>query len=134
MNDMNNEKEKNPFFLPALIATFISLVCTFVSDYISGAMFILLSIPMYIAPVVAIILSGLGLAKSKKSVIGCACCLVIAFLNIVFVLWRPFYLYDHHTHSTIVVAERSYSPEEIESINEELNRIMHGGNTTETSK
>lgn len=147
MNDMNNEKEKNPFFMPALIAALIPAVIfavTLAGAYLpSGVirffkpMDNLIFFLMFASPFVSIILSVAGLVDARKlqePFIGCLLCLVLSLLVLCSFFWVPIYLQRTHKHPEVTIVERSYSPEEIESINEELNRIMHGGNTTETSK
>ncbi|MBP5775298.1 MAG: hypothetical protein J6W36_06340 [Clostridiales bacterium] len=145
MNDMNNPREKNPFFLPALIATFIPAVIfavTLAGAYLpSGIRFFgpmdnLLFFLMFASPFVSIILSVAGLVDARKlqePFIGCLLCLVLSLLVLCSFFWVPIYLQRTHKHPEVTIVEHSYSSEEVESINEELNRIMHGGNTTETS-
>ncbi len=76
MNDMNNFKEKNPFFLPALIAALIPAVIfavTLAGAYLPsgvirffGPMVNLLFFLMFAGPFVSIILSVAGLVDARK--------------------------------------------------------------------
>ena len=147
MNDMNNEKEKNPFFLPALLTALIpaviftvSLISEYLPDgvnYFIEPMALLLLYFMFPAPFVAIILSVAGLVYARRlqeSFIRCFLCLVLSLLELASFFWVPIYLQRTHKHPEITIVAHSYSPEEIESINEEIERALHGNNYTETTK
>ena len=145
MNDMNNPREKNPFFLPALIAALIPAVIfavTLAGAYLPGGirffgpMNNLLFFLMFAGPFVSIILSVAGLVDARKlqePFIGCFLCLVLSLLVLCSFFWVPMYLNNHHTDPRIEMT-RSLTPEEsasLESINEEINRAM---GITEASK
>ena len=146
MNDMNNEKEKNPFFMPALIAALIPAVIfavTLAGAYLPGGirffgpMDNLLFFLMFAGPFVSIIISVAGLVDARKlqePFIGCFLCLVLSLLELCSFFWVPIYLQRTHKHPEITIVAHSYSPEEIESINEEVERALHGNNYTETTK
>ena len=146
MNDMNNEKEKNPFFLPALLTALIPAVIftvTLAGAYLPGGirffgpMDNLLFFLMFASPFVAIILSVAGLVYARRlqeSFIRCFLCLVLSLLELASFFWVQIYQQRTHKHPEITIVAHSYSPEEIESINEEIERALHGNNYTETSK
>ena len=88
---MDKEREKkNPFFLPALIMTLIPVVifvCYYadIARYFPDAMAHLLLFLMFTAPFAAIFLSVAGLyaaGKLQEPFIGCVCCLILVFLEI----------------------------------------------------
>lgn len=147
MNDMNNPREKNPFFMPALIAALIpaviftvSLISEYLPDgvnYFIEPMALLLLYFMFPAPFVAIILSVAGLVYARRlqeSFIRCFLCLVLSLLELASFFWVQIYLQRTYKHPEITIVAHSYSPEEIESINEEVERALHGNNFTETTK
>ena len=86
---MNNERAKNPFFLPALIVTLFYVVFFF--EFI-GFGYLLLGIPF-----VALILSVAGLVYAlirQKRFKGCVFCLILSILELLF----PFYLQYRMDH------------------------------------
>ena len=146
MNDMNNPREKNPFFMPALIAALIPAVIfavTLAGAYLPGGirffgpMDNLLFFLMFAGPFVSIILSVAGLVDARKlqePFIGCLLCLVLSLLVLCSFFWVPIYLQRTHKHPEVTIVAHSYSPEEIESINEEIDRALNRKTTTKTTK
>ena len=124
----HEDREKNPFFKPALIATLISvvgLVSCYCGMSIGQFFFLPLSIPF------AFFLSIGGLVDARKlreSFIGCVFCLVISvFAAFSFLVWLQAYLSKPICADEPIVSH-SYSPEEsasIESINEEIKRALN---------
>ncbi len=138
-----DNKEKNPFFIPALIATLIPVVimvfCLVVScfanvDGVSSAFDALENLLVFLAcaaPFVAIILSVAGLVNARKlqePFRGCLICLVSTLLEVsLFFIWLNSYPSKMHENEVPIVS-RSLTPEEsaeIESINEEINRALN---------
>ena len=128
---MKDRSEKNPLFIPALIATLIPLV-----SFIFGLL------TMFITPFVALILSASGLVFAavypQKRFAGCVLCLFVSLAEVLFVLCVPDYFSkakttppDYtiatHTRSSEQIAER-------ESINEIINHTLKSNTVTETSK
>ena len=121
---MKDRSEKNPLFIPALIATLIPLV-----SFIFG---IVRFLTMFITPFVALILSASGLVFAavypQKRFAGCVLCLFVSLAEVLFVLCVPDYFSkakttppDYtiatHTRSSEQIAER-------ESINEIINGTL----------
>ena len=88
---MNYVREKNPFFLPALLMTLIPIVAG-VRYYTGSGMFFtyelasVLRFLMFTTPFAAIFLSVAGKVhaeKRQKTFIGCIFCLVLLILEIV---------------------------------------------------
>ena len=146
---MNNVREENPFFLPALIATLIpavifavSLACDYLpyGKYIIEPIWNLLSFLMFTAPFAAILFSIVGLVDARKlqePFIGCVCCLVLTLLEALFFLCWLNYQSTTRKPPEYSIATHSLSPEksaEIESINEEINRALNGNATTRTTE
>jgi hypothetical protein len=132
-----DDREKNLFFLHTLIATFISttaILCRGMFESFASYLF------MLVISFAALILSSMGLVTAKKlqaRFVGCVFCLVLSFLEILFLLWLPFYLASPSRHPEHSIVTHSLSPEEsasVESINEEINRALNGKTFTETSK
>lgn len=146
MNDMNNPREKNPFFLPALIAALIPAVIftvTLAGAYLPGGirffgpMDNLLFFLMFAGPFVSIIISVAGLVDARKlqePFIGCFLCLVLSLLELASFFWVQIYQQRTYKHPEITIVAHSYSPEEIESINEEVERTLNRKTTTENTK
>ena len=118
---MKDRSEKNPLFIPALIATLIPFV-----SFIFGLL------TMFITPFVALILSASGLVFAavypQKRFAGCVLCLFVSLVEVLFVLCVPNYLSkakttppDYtiatHTRSSEQIAER-------ESIKEIVNYTL----------
>ena len=85
---MNNEREKNPLFVPALIATLILPVGFFPIFYSLGY-------AVFLFPIAAIILSCVGLVIAKKwraRYRGCLVCILVSILELSFVFWLGSYL------------------------------------------
>ena len=88
----HSDGEKNPFFIPALIATLILPVGFF------GLLFSF-GYAIFLFPIAAIILSCVGLVIAKKlqaRYLGCLLCLFLSILEILFVLWLAEYLSRAH--------------------------------------
>ncbi|MDO4877158.1 MAG: hypothetical protein Q3987_07230, partial [Oscillospiraceae bacterium] len=104
---MKDRSEKNPLFIPALIATLIPLV-----SFIFGLL------TMFITPFVALILSASGLVFAavypQKRFAGCVLCLFVSLVEVLFVLCVPTkakstppdYTIATHTRSSGQIAER----------------------------
>lgn len=130
------DREKNPFFKPALIATLISvigLVSCYCGIFIGQFFFLPLSIPF------ALFLSIGGLVDARKlreSFTGCVFCLVISvFAAFSFLVWLQAYLSKPICAQPI--ASRSLTPEEsasLESVREEIDRALKGETITATTK
>lgn len=132
---MKDRSEKNPFFMPALIAALIPAVILVILNiaggYMNALMIKLLVCLMMVTPFAALILSIAGLVtalKRQKRLIGCAICFIVSLLEVLFALCVPTYLSkakttppDYtiatHTRSSEQVAER-------ESINEIINGTL----------
>ena len=119
-------RDKNPFFLPALIAALF-----FPAGILFGGFFGL-DILMLVTPYVALILSIAGLVTAiiwQKRFIGFVFCLVLSIFGILF----PVYLSRPICASPLTTR----SPEEsasIESVREEIDRALYGNTTTKTTK
>lgn len=144
---MKDKSDRNPFFLPALIATLIPLAIYglyFAGDYLpSGLRSIiepmdkLLMLLMFTGPMAATFFSGLGLTEARylqRNFKGCLFCLIVSVLELPIFFGVSMYSYNHHTHTEPSIVDHSRSPEEIESIREEINRALYGDNTTRTTK
>ena len=101
------DREKDPLFLAVLIATLFSMAVILFGGGSFGA---------YLFKVVisftALIISSMGLITAKKMqarFIMCVLCLVLSFLELLFVLWLPFYLAGPGNHSDISIVHHSYS-------------------------
>ncbi|MBP5775301.1 MAG: hypothetical protein J6W36_06355 [Clostridiales bacterium] len=115
---MKDRSEKNPLFIPALIATLIPLV-----SFIFGIVRLL---TLVITPFVALILSASGLVfaavNPQKRFAGCVLCLFVSLAEVLFVLCVPTkakttppdYTIATHTRRSEQIAER-------ESIKEIIN-------------
>ena len=136
-----DNREKNPFFIPALIATIIPLVSfifLLAGNNINSAMTMLLFSLTLAAPFAAMGLSVAGLADAKKlqeRFKGCVFCLVIAFFELLFLqAWFQAYLNRVSSKEPVIVQAHNSNPSEIESINEEVERIMNGKTERGTEK
>lgn len=96
---MKDRSEKNPFFIPALIATLIPFVILVILNiaggYMNALMIKLLVCLMMVTPFAALILSIAGSVaalKRQKRLIGCAICFIISLLEVLFALCVPTYL------------------------------------------
>ena len=136
-----DDKEKNPFFLPALIAVVVPFVILVILNiaggYMNALMIKLLVCLMMVTPFAALILSIAGSVaalKRQKRLIGCAICFIISLLEVLFALCVPTYLSkakttppDYtivpHTLSSEQIAER-------ESINEIINHSIRSNTIT----
>lgn len=123
----HGDRDKNPFFLPALIMILIP-VTILVLNF--GGVHLIL-----VTPYVALVLSVAGLITAmnrQKRFVGCVFCLVLSVLELLI----PAYL-SHNIHHEHTIATRSLSPEEsasIEIVNEEINRALKGETITATTK
>ena len=139
---MKDRSEKNPFFLPALIAALIPAVILVIlniaGNYMNALMIKLLVCLMLVTPFAALILSIAGSViarKRQKRLIGCAICFIISLLEVLFALCVPDYLSKaKSTPPDYTIAPHTRSSEEVESINKEIERALHGDNNTETTK
>ena len=140
-----DDKEKNPFFIPALIAVVVPFVILVILNiaggYMNALMIKLLVCLMMVTPFAALILSVAGSViarKRQKRLIGCAICYIISVLEVLFALCVPTYLQkakttppDYtivpHTLSSEQIAER-------ESINEIINHSIRSNTVTRTTK
>jgi len=130
-------RQKNPFFLPALITALLPAVILFcvlpINRLFNAPLENLLYFLMITATFAAIILSVAGLVnagKLQEPFIGCVFCLVLALLEI-FIFSNYFSRPIRDLEVTIV--PHSLSPEEsasAESINEEIRRAMKGKTAT----
>ena len=119
-----DNKEKNPFFIPALIATLIPLV-----SFIFG---IVRLFTLFITPFVALILSASGLVfaavNPQKRFAGCVLCLFVSLVEVLFVLCVPNYLSKaKSTPPDYTIATHTRSSEQIaerENINEIINHSI----------
>ena len=133
MNDMNNPREKNPFFMPALIAALIPAVIfavTLAGAYLPGGvirffkpMDNLIFFLMFASPFVSIILSVAGLVDARKlqePIIGCVFCLIVSSLiEVLFlVMVLSAYLSKPKTPHLDSLPPHSYSTSEIERFRE----------------
>ena len=131
---MKDKSDRNPFFLPALIATFIPLAIYglyFADEYLP------IMLLMFTGPMAAAFFSGLGLTEARylqRNFKGCLFCLIVSVLELPIFFGVSMYSYNHHTHTEPSIVDHSRSPEEIESIREEINRALYGDNTTRTTK
>ena len=132
---MKDRSEKNPFFMPALIAALIPFVILVILNiaggYMNALMIKLLVCLMMVTPFAALIFSIAGLVtalKRQKRFIGCVICFIISLLEVLFALCVPTYLSkakttppDYtiatHTRSSEQIAER-------ESIKEIVNYTL----------
>ena len=132
--------------MPALIAALIPAVIfavTLAGAYLPGGIRLfgpmdnLLFFLMFAGPFVSIIISVAGLVDARKlqePFIGCFLCLVLSLLELCSFFWVPIYLQRTHKHPEVTIVAHSYSPEEIESINEEIDRALNRKTTTENTK
>ena len=139
---MYNPREKNPFFLPALIAALIPAVILVILNiaggYMNALMIKLLVCLMVVTPFAALILSVAGSViarKRQKRLMGCAICFIISLLEVLFALCVPTYLQKAKTTPPdYTIPPHTLSFQEKESINEIINGTLKGKFTTETSK
>ena len=124
----HDNREKNPFFLPALIVILFPVVL-FVLHLDGVYLF-------WVTPYVALVLSFAGLVTAlvyQKRFAGCVFCLVLSILE----LFVPAYLSNNINPPKPTEVTRSLTPEEsasIESINEEIKRALGGDTVTRTAK
>lgn len=115
-----DNKEKNPFFIPALIMTLIIPAGIAFGEFFEVFLF------MFVTPFAAFILSFVGLVIAKKlhaRYIGCVFCFVLSILETLFVLWVPAYLSKPiSVPSGYTIQAHTYSSSEAERINEEMHR------------
>ena len=134
-----DDKEKNPFFLPALIlAAFLPVGCLF-----GGILEFFEAFPLIvITSLAALVFSIVGLVIARKTDApgkGCFFCLALSLLDVLLVVSlpvyfsRPVHYHDHidtivpHTLSSEQIAER-------ESINEIINHSIRSNTITGDSK
>jgi membrane-associated HD superfamily phosphohydrolase len=132
---MKDRSEKNPLFIPALIATLIPFVILVILNiaggYMNALMIKLLVCLMMVTPFAALILSIAGSViarKRQKRLIGCAICFIISFLEVLFALCVPTYLSKAKTtppdYTIVPHTLRSEQIAEKESINEIINGTL----------
>lgn len=132
---MKDRSEKNPFFMPALIAALIPFVILVILNiaggYMNALMIKLLVCLMMVTPFAALILSIAGSViarKRQKRLIGCAICFIISLLEVLFALCVPTYLSKAKTTPPdYTIVPHTLSSEQIaekESINEIINGTL----------
>ena len=141
---MKDRSEKNPLFIPAVIAAVFSAVNYVVlrlSGY--GSLQDSLIVLELIVPPIAFFLSIGALVTAIKHGEGIGnigvCFSIISIIVSLFSAYAfaGLYLSGELHHCEPITVTRSLTPEEsasIESINEEIERALNGGNTTRTSK
>ncbi|MBP5775300.1 MAG: hypothetical protein J6W36_06350 [Clostridiales bacterium] len=118
---MKDRSEKNPFFIPALIAALIPFVILVILNiaggYMNALMIKLLVCLMLVTPFAALILSIAGSViarKRQKRLIGCAICFIISLLEVLFALCVPTYLQKAKTTPPdYTIAPHTLSSEQI---------------------
>ena len=118
---MKDRSEKNPFFIPALIAALIPFVILVILNiaggYMNALMIKLLVCLMLVTPFAALILSVAGSViarKRQKRLIGCAICFIISLLEVLFALCVPTYLQKAKTTPPdYTIAPHTLSSEQI---------------------
>jgi len=109
---MNNERAKNPLFLPALITALFPVVVfvfLFTGIYIGGLMDLLLFLTI-IAPFASIYFSVAGLIdarKHKEPFIGCVYCIFLVLFEALFILY--FYTKPPERHPEVSIAPHNHS-------------------------
>lgn len=136
---MGDEREINPFFLPALILALflpVGFLCGGIVTFFDVYPLIV------IASLAALVFSIVGLVIARKTDApgkGCSFCLVLSLIDVLLVVSmsvnfsRPLHYHDHidtivpHTLSSEQIAER-------ESINEIINHSIRSNTVTRTTK
>ena len=131
-----DDKEKNPFFMPAFIlALFLPVGCLF-----GGILEFFEAFPLIvITSLAALVFSIVGLVIARKTdapSAGCSFCLVLSLIDVLLIVSmsayvsRPLHNHDHidttivpHTLSSEQIAER-------ESINEIINHSIRSNTIT----
>ena len=139
-------RDKNPFFLPALIAALIPVIILvfwyaavnidFTGVYIGSfdGLFLFLII---IAPIAAIILSGVGIVdgiKLQEPVKGCVFCLAMTVFEVLFFLAGVSALLSRPICASPLTTRSPEESASIESVREEIDRALYGNTTTKTTK
>ena len=137
---MGDEREINPFFLPALILALFLPV-----GFLCGGILTFFDVyPLIvITSLAALVFSIVGLVIARKTDApgtGCSFCLVLSLIDVLLVVSlsvyfsRPLHNHDHidttivpHTLSSEQIAER-------ESINEIINHSIRSNTVTRTTK
>jgi hypothetical protein len=138
---MGDEREINPFFLPALIlAAFLPV------GFLCGGIVTFFDVyPLIvITSLAALVFSIVGLVIARKTDApgtGCSFCLVLSLIDVLLVVSlsvyfsRPLHYHDHEHMGTIV--PHTLSSEQIaerESINEIINHSIRSNTVTRTTK
>lgn len=136
---MGDEREINPFFLPALILALflpVGFLCGGIVTFFDVYPLIV------ITSLAALVFSIVGLVIARKTDApgtGCSFCLVLSLIDVLLVVSmsvnfsRPLHYHDHidtivpHTLSSEQIAER-------ESINEIINHSIRSNTVTRTTK
>lgn len=136
---MGDEREINPFFLPALILALflpVGFLCGGIVTFFDVYPLIV------ITSLAALVFSIVGLVIARKMDApgtGCSFCLVLSLIDVLLVVSmsvnfsRPVHYHDHidtivpHTLSSEQIAER-------ESINEIINHSIRSNTVTRTTK
>ena len=136
-----DDKEKNPFFLPALILALflpVGFLCGGIVTFFDVYPLIV------ITSLAALVFSIVGLVIARKTDApgtGCSFCLVLSLIDVLLVVSmsvdfsRPLHYQDYEHMGTIV--PHTLSSEQIaerESINEIINGKLKYNTTTEASK
>lgn len=141
---MKDRSEKNPLFIPAVTAALFSAVNYVVLRLIGyGTLMDCLKVLEMIVPPIAVVLSIVALVTAIKHGEGIGnigvCFSIISFIVSLFSMYAfaGLYLSGELHHCEPITVTRSLTPEEsasIESINEEIERALKGGNTTRSAK
>lgn len=137
---MGDEREINPFFLPALIlAAFLPVGCLF-----GGILEFFEAFPLIvITSLAALVFSIVGLVIARKTDApgkGCSFCLVLSLIDVLLVVSLPVYFsrpLHNHDHIDTTIVPHTLSSEQIaerESINEIINHSIRSNTVTGDSK
>ena len=136
---MGDEREINPFFLPALIlAAFLPV------GFLCGGILFFEAFPLIvITSFAALVFSIVGLVVARKTDApgkGCAFCLVLSLIDVLLVVSLPVYFsrpVHYHDHIDTTIVPHTLSSEQIaerESINEIINHSIRSNTVTGTTK
>ena len=136
---MGDEREINPFFLPALILALflpVGFLCGgFVTFFDVYPLIVITSLAALVFSIVGLVIAR----KTDAPGTGCSFCLVLSLIDVLLVVSmsvyfsRPLHNHDHldtivpHTLSSEQIAER-------ESINEIINHSIRSNTVTRTTK
>lgn len=137
---MGDEREINPFFLPALIlAAFLPV------GFLCGGILTFFDVyPLIvITSLAALVFSIVGLVIARKTDApgkGCFFCLALSLLDVLLVVSLPVYFsrpLHYHDHIDTTIVPHTLSSEQIaerESINEIINHSIRSNTVTRTTK